>query len=109
MNTKLLLVCLIGILGQVSLPASAQMHAPINVQANCSFDRAVGQCVVFNSWSTPIYCQLRVRGRVASGAWFNGYENVMIPPGQNAYAYVYANNPQYDPLVTAQGSANCRF
>lgn len=89
-------------------PAMAQ-NGPFTINASCSFNPAVGQCSVFNQWASPIYCQIRIRGIVSSGAWFTAYENVTVYPGQDAYGYVYAKNPNFDPLVDTGGVANCRF
>lgn len=88
-------------------PASAQ-GGSFSLNADCSFNPAVGQCAVYNQWMTPIYCDVRIRGRTMSGAWFTGRENVVVYPGQNAFAYVYAQNPNFDPLVDTSGSAYCR-
>lgn len=89
-------------------PAMAQ-NGPFTVSANCSFNPAVGQCSVFNQWPTPIRCEIRIRGIVRSGAWFTAREVVTVYPGQEAYGYVYAQNPNFDPLVDTGGVANCRF
>lgn len=99
------LVLVLG-LAVVSLSASAQS---MSVQASCQFNRAEGRCAVYNQWNRPIYCELRAQGQVASGAWGSVYEDATIYPGNYAYVSVYANNPQYDPIVNVRGSAQCRM
>jgi len=79
------------------------------MQANCQFNRSVGQCSVYNSWGVPVYCTLRAQGQVASGAYGYAYENVTVYPGSYAYVYVYANNPVIDPLVFVTGNATCSY
>lgn len=105
---KLLVLAAMASVLAAQEPALAQ-NGPFSVNADCSFNQAVGQCGVYNQWMRPIFCDVRIRGRTMSGAWFTGRENVVVYPGQNAFAYVYAQNPGYDPLVDTAGSANCRF
>lgn len=90
-------------IASLSFSAVAQM----SVRANCEFNQAVGRCAVYNQWNRPMQCDLRAQGQVYSGAFLNVYESVVVYPGQYAYAYVQANNPQRDPLVNVSGSANC--
>ncbi len=92
------------ILAMLSFSASA-----FQMQANCQFNRSVGQCSVYNNWGVPVFCTLRAQGQVASGAYGYAYEQATIYPGSYAYVYVYANNPMIDPLVFVTGNASCQF
>ena len=94
--------------------ASTLLLASINasafqIQAQCRFNRAEGECSVFNQWPQPMYCSLQAKGQVASGVWANVWENVTVYPGSYAYVYVNANNPSFDPLVYVTGFASCQF
>lgn len=79
------------------------------MNTQCYFDRARGECTAFNHTPRTITCQLTIQGRTASGAFFNGFEFVTLYPGQYAWAYVYAQNPMYDPLVFVNGTAQCQY
>lgn len=103
------LLVLAALASALSIQPAAAQNGPFSVNADCSFNPAVGQCAVYNQWMSPIFCDIRIRGRTASGTWFTGRENVVVYPGQNAFAYVYARNPNFDPLVDTGGAANCRF
>jgi hypothetical protein len=69
----------------------------------------MGECSVVNESNFPARCQLQIQGRTSMGYTFNGFENVFLYPGQNAWAYVYANNPMIDPLVFVGGYATCNY
>lgn len=96
------------ILALISLFSTINASA-FQIQAQCRFNQASGECAVYNQWAQPIFCSLQARGQVASGVWANAWENVTVYPGSYAYVYVNANNPSFDPLVYVTGSANCQF
>lgn len=77
--------------------------------AQCHFSPAYGECQVVNNTNRPIACHLNIFGQTAMGYTFSGFENAFLYPGQYAYAYVYANNPSFDPLVIVRGNANCDY
>ena len=103
---KLLVFAALASALAVQEPALAQ-GGMFKMGAQCSFNQATGQCSVYNSMPMPIYCDIHITGQVMSGAWFKGFESVVVYPGQNAYGYVYAQNPNYDPLIGANGYAVC--
>jgi hypothetical protein len=74
----------------------------------CHFDPFYGECRVENDTQSVIRCQLKILGQTRSGASFQGMINADLYPGQNAYAYVNANNGYIDPLVRVDGSARCQ-
>jgi hypothetical protein len=78
------------------------------VQTRCQFNPFHGECSVVNDSYNMASCQLQIQGRTFSGAFYTGHENVILYPGQSAYAYVNANNGQIDPLVYVSGFANCQ-
>lgn len=79
------------------------------LSASCQFNRAEGECVVFNRTNRIIFCSLQAQGRLLDGTYANAWENVTLYPGQHAYVYVYATNPNYSPLTNVSGSAQCSF
>lgn len=106
MKKLLVLAAFASVLATAQSPAMAQ-GGMFKMGAQCTFNPAVGQCSVYNSMPMPIYCDLHITGQVMSGAWFKGFESVVVYPGQNAFGYVYAQNSNYDPLVGANGYAVC--
>ena len=76
--------------------------------AECNFSPAYGECRVTNNTNRPISCRLNIFGQTSMGYTFSGSENAFLYPGQYAYAYVYANNPNINPLVIVRGNADCR-
>ncbi len=77
------------------------------LQAQCQFNQFQGECTVTNLTFNVASCQLQIQGLTRSGAYFYGYENVNLFPGQMGYAYVNANNGYIDPLISVSGFANC--
>lgn len=75
--------------------------------ANCQFNHAFGKCVAWNTAYRPVRCSLHADGHTSRGFWIKQYANIVILPGQNAHAYVYASNPNIDPLVAVTGHAAC--
>lgn len=75
--------------------------------ANCHFNSNNGECSVVNETPNTINCHLNIYGRTRMGYTYSGFEQVVLYPGQEAWAYVYAKNPAVDPLVEVKGSANC--
>ena len=78
-------------------------------RTQCQFNAFHGECTAVNDSNFVIRCQLHIEGRTRSGATSNAQEDVFLYPGQNAYAYVNANNGYVDPLVYVNGYANCQF
>lgn len=87
----------------------ANAQSVFSIQANCSFDRANGNCYVYNQFNRPIFCVLTASGQTYSGAYINEIARGWIPPGMQATVFVSANNPNNDPLQFVDGVANCRF
>ena len=78
------------------------------INAECSFNQAVGQCAVFNASYAPIFCQLAAEGALATGQYVYGNVVSQIAPGQYAYVTVNAVAPYLNPLTYVVGFAECQ-
>jgi hypothetical protein len=75
--------------------------------AQCSFNNQVGICHVVNNTGELIFCNLEASGKTSRGARGRFYERGFLPSGSSMSVYVYANNPQLDPLIEVGGFAKC--
>ena len=84
--------------------ASAQQWFNVNVQLQ--YNRTTVSAVIFNNYNRPIMCRGIATGVTYQGTYLESYfNNVVIYPGANAYAYVYTNVNA--PFVNADSSAQC--
>ncbi|MEE3079841.1 MAG: hypothetical protein VX341_10930 [Bdellovibrionota bacterium] len=93
----------------ISYSASAFNWFP--VQSYCQLNQGQGASCQVCNWQgyRPIFCRMNVVGRSSYGAFFNGFQQGWVYPGQCISGFVRANNPYYDPLVFANANAQCRF
>jgi hypothetical protein len=87
---------------------SLNVSAYFTVNANCFVQQGrTAVCEVCNYQYRTFFCQMRINGQTRSGAWLNGFQNLMLYPGQCASGYVHAINPFMDPLFFANAQATC--
>jgi hypothetical protein len=84
--------------------ASAQQWFAVNAQVQVNQLNVAG--VVYNNFGGRIMCRGFVTGFTYRGLSLYGYfNNVVIYPGQYAYAYAYTN--AMDPFVNANSNVQC--
>lgn len=80
------------------------------VQARCQLQAGQSAiCQVCNNSYQAVYCNMSLQGRTSRGFWLNEFGNGYLAPGQCMTGYLYAHDPYTDPLINANGQANCSF
>lgn len=112
--TKFIATLIVGSFMALSMysPSSSAYFPPAGgwfpMQAQCSVSPAQATCAVYNPYPQAIFCQGRAVGTTSSGYTFWAQINTPVYPGNQAYVYVYAANPWYDPLISAYSEIWCR-
>ena len=91
----------------LSLNASAQVF----FQAQCQVvNRATARCTFCNYNISPraMFCRMDVQGQTYYGAFWTGFVQNWVAPGQCIYGFVNAQNPVIDPLTRAHASVRCQ-
>lgn len=96
-------------IGAIFASSAAHAQSWFSANANITVNTAYSRAVVQNSFPNPIYCQGYVYGRTYSGFQANSWMDTMIPAGGYGEIYVYANNPNMDPIVDGWADIRCRF
>ena len=92
------------VLMTMTATASAQQWFHVNVQLQ--YNSTTVSAVIFNNFDRPVMCRGVARGITFQGMHLESYfNNVVVYPGANAYAYVYTNMSA--PFVNAASNAQC--
>ncbi len=95
-------------LGVGLLLVSSPAMAWFQVNLECNINEAFASCVVFNSGTRPMYCEIQADGQLYSGHVAFAYLNQWVPPGQYRYVNVPSPGPG-NPLIAARANGRCRF
>lgn len=98
----------LAILAMLAAPVTQAQPYWFQMGMNCNYNPGVATCVVHNAGLTPMYCEMRADGQMASGHFVYGYLNDWVPPGQYRYVYVNSAGPA-NPFIGAQGGGRCRL
>ena len=93
----------------IVIGATAHAQSWFAVNANITVNTAYAQATVQNTFGAPIYCQGYVYGQLFSGSQANNWMETWILPGAYGQVYLYATNPQMDPIVQGWADINCRY
>lgn len=95
------------VLASVLVLSTSQAYA-FQVQAHAEVNRVVAKFRVYNNYGRAIMCTGSAYGLTVSGYQYYAYfNNVIIYPGQFAYAEAFTN--VYDVFIGADSRVNCQF
>ena len=92
----------------ISAPAQAYYGNSFRAQAHVTFTNVQVTATIVNQSWRAVVCSGYAYGQTWSGNVYNGYmNNVVIYPGQYAYAQVYSNG--FDQFVNGWSDIWCRY
>ncbi|GEM_PF-5808350 len=102
------LVIAVAVLLLLVTPTRAQ-PGPVWFQVNmsCTYTPVQARCVIVNSSSLPMYCDLRADAKLITGHFLYAYMKDWVQPQDWRHVFVYSNPPN-PPIQAVVGGGMCR-